>query len=88
LSIRATDLRACADSEEIAEKALAEIEVEYEPLPNVLSVEEALRDDSFPLHPDVRGRRVTTVQVEERVVLHPSPQRQRQEGLRGRGFHS
>jgi CO/xanthine dehydrogenase Mo-binding subunit len=42
-----------ADSEEIAEKALAEIEVEYEPLPNVLSVEEALKDDSFPLHPDV-----------------------------------
>jgi CO/xanthine dehydrogenase Mo-binding subunit len=42
-----------ADSVEIAEKALAEIEVEYDPLPNVLSVEEALKDESFPLHPDV-----------------------------------
>ena len=42
-----------ADTLEIAEKALAEIEVEYEALPNVLSVEEALEDESFPLHPGV-----------------------------------
>jgi len=42
-----------AETVEIAEKALAEIEVEYEALPNVLSVEEALKDESFPLHPGV-----------------------------------
>ena len=42
-----------ADTLEIAEKALAEIEVEYEPLPNVLTVEDALKDDSPPLHPGV-----------------------------------
>src|SRR5437667_316069 len=42
-----------ADTEEIAEKALAEIEIEYEVLPNVLSEEDALKDDSFPLHPGV-----------------------------------
>src|SRR5947209_19984104 len=42
-----------ADTLEIAEKALSEIEVEYEGLPNVLSVEEALKEESFPLHPGV-----------------------------------
>ncbi len=42
-----------ADTLEIAEKALAEIEVKYEPLPTVLTVEESLKDDSFPLHPGV-----------------------------------
>ncbi len=42
-----------ADTLEIAEKALAEIEVKFEPLPLVLSVEDALREDSPALHPEV-----------------------------------
>ena len=42
-----------ADTLEIAEKALAEIEVDYEPLLNVLSVEDSLKDESIPIHPGV-----------------------------------
>ncbi len=42
-----------ADSPEIAEKAIAEIEVAYEVLPAVVTIDEALRDDSPPLHPEV-----------------------------------
>lgn len=42
-----------ADTLEIAESALQEIKVEYEPLPTVLTVEDAMRDDSPPLHPGV-----------------------------------
>src|SRR2546427_11848261 len=42
-----------ADTLEIAERALGEIEVEYEPLPTVLTTEDSLKDDSEPVHPDV-----------------------------------
>lgn len=42
-----------ADTVEIAERALQEVRVEFEPLPTVLSVEDAMKDDSPPLHPGV-----------------------------------
>ena len=42
-----------ADTVEIAERALGEIKVEYERLPVVLSYDDALRDDSPPIHPGV-----------------------------------
>lgn len=40
-----------AESEQAAEAALTAIAVEYEPLPAVLSIEEALREDAVILHP-------------------------------------
>jgi CO/xanthine dehydrogenase Mo-binding subunit/aerobic-type carbon monoxide dehydrogenase small subunit (CoxS/CutS family) len=40
-----------AESEAVAESALKQIKVEYEPLPAVLSAEEGLKDDAFVLHP-------------------------------------
>ncbi len=39
-----------ADTEEIAAAALKLIEVEYEPLPVLLDVEEAAREDAYPIH--------------------------------------
>ena len=41
-----------ADTEEIAQKALKLIKVEYEPLPVVLDPEDALKEDSVKLYPD------------------------------------
>lgn len=46
-----------ADSEAIAEAALAEIEIELEELPVVLDVEAALAPDAPILHPDAAGYR-------------------------------
>lgn len=42
-----------AETAEIAERALKEVQVEYEQLPNVLTVEEAMKDESTPIHPGV-----------------------------------
>ena len=42
-----------AETAEIAEEAIALIEVEYEELPPVLSVEDAIKDDAILLHPDL-----------------------------------
>lgn len=39
-----------ADDEKTAEKALSLIEVEYEELPILLDVEEAMKDDAYPIH--------------------------------------
>ena len=44
-----------ADSIEIAEKALTMIEVDYDPLPNINSVDEAMKDDSEPIHPEAKA---------------------------------
>jgi len=41
-----------AEEEEIAKKALGRIQVEYEDLPGVFSIEEALRPDAPRIHPD------------------------------------
>jgi 4-hydroxybenzoyl-CoA reductase alpha subunit len=45
-----------AVDEETAEAAVGLIEVEYEELPSVLSIEDALADDSEPIHVDEKGR--------------------------------
>ncbi len=42
-----------AETAQIAEKALELIEVDYEELPAVLSVEDAIREDAVILHPDL-----------------------------------
>ena len=42
-----------AETLEIAERAVGEIEVDYDPLPTVLTIDEALKDDSPPIHPGV-----------------------------------
>ena len=42
-----------AETVEIAEKALAEIEVEYDALPSSLTTTEALREGSLPINPEV-----------------------------------
>jgi CO/xanthine dehydrogenase Mo-binding subunit len=44
-----------ADSLEIAERAIALMEVDYDPLPNITSVEEAMKDDSEPIHPESKA---------------------------------
>jgi CO/xanthine dehydrogenase Mo-binding subunit len=43
-----------ADAPDIAERALAEISVEYERLPTVSSIEDAQRDDSISVHPELQ----------------------------------
>jgi CO/xanthine dehydrogenase Mo-binding subunit len=47
-----------AESEPAAKAALAAITVKYEPLPAVLSIEEALREDAVVLHPGRTDNRV------------------------------
>ena len=42
-----------ATSEQIAEEALELIEVEYEPLPAIFDPEEAIKPDSFLIHPEL-----------------------------------
>lgn len=44
-----------AESEEIADEALALIKVEYEPLPAVLDVEESMKPDATVIHENVAG---------------------------------
>lgn len=41
-----------AETEAIAEQALSLIKVEYETLPHVLDVEEALAEDAYPIYPE------------------------------------
>jgi CO/xanthine dehydrogenase Mo-binding subunit len=48
-----------ATTREIADEALRRIEVDYEVLPHVLDVREAMRDDAPILHEDLRTRGVT-----------------------------
>jgi CO/xanthine dehydrogenase Mo-binding subunit len=45
-----------ATTQELAEQALAAIEVDYEPLPPVLSIEAATAEGAPVLHPDLRTR--------------------------------
>lgn len=54
---------AAAESLEIARKAAALIDVEYEPLPPVLSPEEALADGAKPVHKDHPDNVVTSFKV-------------------------
>jgi Aerobic-type carbon monoxide dehydrogenase, large subunit CoxL/CutL homologs len=42
-----------AETPEVAEQAIEEIEVQYDKLPIINTIEKALQDDSFPVHPDV-----------------------------------
>lgn len=63
-----------ATSAEIAEAALALIEVRYEPLPHVIQVEAAMAPDAPLLHEDLRTRGVTPApeaasNVAEKIVL-------------------
>ncbi|MDG6926583.1 MAG: xanthine dehydrogenase family protein molybdopterin-binding subunit [Nitrososphaerota archaeon] len=44
-----------ADSVEIAERALGLVEVDYDPLPIIDSVHEAMKDDSEPIHPEAKA---------------------------------
>jgi CO/xanthine dehydrogenase Mo-binding subunit len=46
-----------ADSRDVAEEAVRLIDVDYEELPAVLDMEEALREDAPVLHPDAAGYR-------------------------------
>ena len=55
-----------AESEEIAEDALRLIQVEYEPLPFVLEMEQATQPDAPRLHTDKPGNRVDEPKVYER----------------------
>jgi CO/xanthine dehydrogenase Mo-binding subunit len=54
---------AAAESLDIARKAVALIDVEYEPLPPVLSPEEALADGARPVHEDHPDNVVTSFKV-------------------------
>ncbi|AUH44579.1 molybdopterin cofactor-binding domain-containing protein [Streptomyces sp. CMB-StM0423] len=48
-----------AETEEAAAEAVEQIEVEYEPLPALLTPDEALADDARPIHPDWRHYELT-----------------------------
>ncbi|MBC5824344.1 MAG: molybdopterin-dependent oxidoreductase [Candidatus Eremiobacteraeota bacterium] len=56
-----------ADDELTAEEALSLIDVEYEPLPAVMSIEEALREDLPQIHDN--ARRTNNVQKEVHLVF-------------------
>jgi CO/xanthine dehydrogenase Mo-binding subunit len=60
-----------ATTAEAAERALAAIEVEYEPLPPVLSIDEALAPGAPVLHPDLttRGAETSTPNVAARICF-------------------
>ncbi len=47
-----------ADDEEIAEQALRAVDVEYEPLPAVTSIESALRQSAVPIHDRADGTNI------------------------------
>ena len=70
-----------ADTPEIAQIALGEIEVDFEPLPIVLTIDQALKEDSTPIHPGSLTSRLATIQVKECVHVHASSQGQRGEGF-------
>ncbi len=53
-----------AESAEIAEAAIAAIRVEYEPLPPVLSIEDALKDGSPVIHDEPEARAIIPVPYE------------------------
>lgn len=40
-----------AESEEIAAAAIKKIKVEYEPLPIITEIEDAIKEDAYPIHP-------------------------------------
>ncbi len=69
---RGTDIVRCymdyvavvvAETERIAEQALALIDVEYEDLPPVFDPEEALRDDAPRLHHDTPNNTITHIRI-------------------------
>ena len=59
-----------AESRYIAEDALADITVEYQPLPAVTDLERALEPDSAPVHDDVTGN-VTARVHQKRATTRP-----------------
>ena len=40
-----------AETEEIAAAAVKKIKVEYEPLPIITEIEDAIKEDAYPIHP-------------------------------------
>jgi len=56
-----------AETEEIAAEAVRLIEIEYQPLPAVLDVEEAVREGASLVHPDLGSYRYM------KGVFHPKP---------------
>ncbi|HAL27131.1 MAG TPA: hypothetical protein DCP25_10410 [Chloroflexi bacterium] len=63
-----------ADSREIAEEAVRLIAVEYEELPALLDMEDALRADAPVLHPDAATYRFLEGRGERPAVPHPNHQ--------------
>jgi len=63
-----------ADTREIAEEAVRLISVEYEELPPLLEMDDALRSDAPPLHPDAATYRFLEGRGERPAVPHPNHQ--------------
>jgi CO/xanthine dehydrogenase Mo-binding subunit len=63
-----------ADTREIAEEAVRLISVEYEELPALLEMDDALRSDAQVLHPDAATYRFLEGRGERPAVPHPNHQ--------------
>ena len=63
-----------ADTREIAEEAVRLIRVEYEELPPLLDMDEALRPDATVLHPDAASYHFLEGRGERPAVPHPNHQ--------------
>lgn len=63
-----------ADTREIAEEAVRLIDVDYEELPPVLDMAEALRDDASVLHPEAGSYRFLEGRGERPAAPHPNHQ--------------
>jgi CO/xanthine dehydrogenase Mo-binding subunit len=63
-----------ADTREIAEEAVRLIAVEYEELPALLELDDALRPDAAPLHPDAASYRFLEGRGARPPVPHPNHQ--------------
>ncbi|HEV2250572.1 MAG TPA: xanthine dehydrogenase family protein molybdopterin-binding subunit [Candidatus Limnocylindria bacterium] len=63
-----------ADTREIAEEAIRLIAVEYEELPALLDLDDALRPDAEPLHPDAATYRFLEGRGARPPVPHPNHQ--------------
>src|SRR2546428_7817654 len=63
-----------ADTREIAEEAVRLIAVEYEELPALIEMDDALRPDALALHPDAATYRFLEGRGERPAVPHPNEQ--------------
>jgi xanthine dehydrogenase molybdenum-binding subunit len=56
-----------AETSEIAESALAKIKIEYQQLPVISSIDDALREESVEIHPEVRNQGLENLEMSKNI---------------------